>query len=110
MPRITTDARFLEAAIDLVADYTDKYLKKTNHSEENEAFSDDVPERDIFSDNTPEYEVFVEWYSMTLQHFNARLSTTLFDGMHYEVIYNGDTDELYLNVYKEVEKIRQKVY
>jgi hypothetical protein len=30
-------------------------------------------------------------------------STTLFDGMYYELTYNGDKNELYLDAYKKWE-------
>ena len=89
MAKITTDARFLVTAIELVADYTDKHLDKT--------------------DDVPEYKVFVVWYCKTLQNFKALLSTTLFDGMYYEVTYNGDKDEIYLDAYKKFENVRHLV-
>lgn len=81
--KITTDEKFLSTAIDLVADYTDEHLDK--------------------SDIKPEYKVFVVWYCKTLRNFKALLSTTLFDGMYYEVTYNGDKDEIYLDAYKKFE-------
>lgn len=81
--KIKTDAEFLDKAIDLVADYTDEHLDK--------------------SDEEPKYTVFVVWYCKTLQNFKALLSTTLFDGMYYEVTYNGDNDEIYLDAYKKFE-------
>ena len=55
------------------------------------------------SDNVPEFEVFVVWYSKTLQNHKALLSTTLFNGMYYELTYNGDKKELYLDAYKKFE-------
>ena len=54
------------------------------------------------SDNVPEFEVFVVWYSKTLQNHKALLST-LFDGMYYELTYNGDKNELYFDAYKKFE-------
>lgn len=42
------------------------------------------------SDDIPEFEVFDVWYCKTLQNHKALLSTTLFDGMYYELTYNGD--------------------
>lgn len=55
------------------------------------------------SDSTPEFEVFVVWYSKSLQNHKALLSTTLFDGMYYEVTYNGDKKEAYFDAYKKFE-------
>lgn len=42
------------------------------------------------SDNMPNFEIFVVWSCKTLQNNKALLSTTLYDGMYYELTYNGD--------------------
>lgn len=55
------------------------------------------------SDTLPEFEVFVVWSCKTLQNNKALLSTTLFDGMYYELTYNGDKKELYFDTYKKFE-------
>ena len=55
------------------------------------------------SDKIPEFEVFVVWSCKTLQNNKALLSTTLFNGMYYEITYNGDKKELYLDAYKKFE-------
>lgn len=55
------------------------------------------------SDVIPEFEVFVVWNCKTLQNNKALLSTTLFNGMYYELTYNGDKKELYLDAYKKFE-------
>ena len=47
--------------------------------------------------------VFVVWFSKTLQNFKALVSTTVSDGMYYEITYNGDKNELYLDAYKKWE-------
>lgn len=48
-------------------------------------------------------EVFIVWFSKTLQNFKALVSTTVSDGMYYEITYNGDKQELYLDAYKKWE-------
>ena len=48
-------------------------------------------------------DVFVVWYCKTLQNAKALLSTTISDGMYYELTYNGDKNELYLDAYKKWE-------
>jgi hypothetical protein len=53
------------------------------------------------SDNRPDFEIYVVWWAKTLQNWKCLLSTTLPDGMYYEVTYNGDKDELYLDAYKK---------
>ena len=59
-----------------------------------------------------EEDVFVVWLCKTLQNNKALLSTTLFDGMYYEVTYNGDKDEAYIDAYKKWEnyKIEDVIY
>ena len=53
-------------------------------------------------------DVFVVWNCKTLQNNKALLSTTLFDGMYYELTYNGDKKELYFDAYKKWENICYK--
>lgn len=55
------------------------------------------------SDEKPDFEVFVVWYSKSLQNHKALLSTTLFDGMYYELTFNGDKHQLYFDAYKKFE-------
>ena len=50
-----------------------------------------------------EDEVFIVWFSKTLQNWKALVSTTISDGMYYEVTYNGDKKETYLDAYKKWE-------
>lgn len=50
-------------------------------------------------------DVFVVWSCKTLQNFKALLSTTVPDGMYYEITYNGDKDEFYLDAYKKWENV-----
>ena len=52
-----------------------------------------------------ESEVFVVWFSKTLQNWKALVSTTISDGMYYEVTYNGDKKETYLDAYKKWENV-----
>lgn len=37
-----------------------------------------------------ESDIYVVWLAKTLQNNKALLSTNLFDGMYYEVTFNGD--------------------
>lgn len=50
-----------------------------------------------------EDDVYIVWMCKTLQNNKALASTTLFDGMYYELTYNGDRHELYLDAYKKFE-------
>ena len=48
-------------------------------------------------------DVYIVWFSKTLQNFKALVSTNVSDGMYYELTYNGDKKELYLDAYKKWE-------
>lgn len=51
-------------------------------------------------------DVYIVWFCKTLQNWKALVSTTLPDGMYYEVTYNGDKKEVYLDAYKKFENQR----
>ncbi len=69
----------------IVLDYTNEHIDKTDNVQ-------------ITLDN-----VFIVWFCKTLQNWKALVSTTLPDGMYYEVTYNGDKKEVYLDAYKKFE-------
>lgn len=70
-------------AIKLVSDYVLNHLDK--------------------SDETPVFDVYTVWKCKILQNWKFLISTTLFDGMYYELTYNGDKKEWYLDAYKKFE-------
>lgn len=74
-----------------VVEYANKHLDKTDKAEITEA------------------DVFIVWECKTLQNNKALLSTTLFDGMYYEITYNGDKHEAYIDAYKKWENFCVKV-
>ena len=82
---------FIPKAKDLVANYTNDRLDPTDKTS-------------ISSE-----DVYVVWFSKTLQNAKALLSTTLPDGMYYEVTLNGDKDEIYFDAYKKFENIKVEV-
>ena len=53
-----------------------------------------------------EENVFIVWFCKTLQNWKALVSTTVSDGMYYEVTYNGDKHETYLDAYKKWENVK----
>ena len=55
------------------------------------------------SDNIPSFDVYVVWQCKALQNWKFLLSSTLLDGMYYELTYNGDKKEWYLDAYKKFE-------
>ena len=46
-------------------------------------------------------DVYIVWFSKTLQNWKALVSTNVSDGIYYEVTYNGDKKQTYLDVYKK---------
>ena len=52
-----------------------------------------------------EEDVFIVWFCKILQNWKALVSTTVSDGMYYEITYNGDKQETYLDAYKKWENV-----
>lgn len=82
---------FLKLCKKIVKDYVNEHLDKTDNVQ-------------IAEDN-----IFVVWSCKTLQNNKALVSTTLCDGMYYELTYNGDKKEVYLDAYKKFENKAIKV-
>lgn len=53
-------------------------------------------------------DVYVVWFCKTLQNWKAMVSTTVSDGMYYEVTHNGCKNETYLDAYKKWENVTVK--
>ena len=67
-------------------------------------FNDHVDKTD--KKTITEDDVFIVWFCKTLQNWKALVSTTISDGMYYEVTHNGDKNETYLDAYKKWENVR----
>ena len=50
-------------------------------------------------------DVFVVWFCKTLQNWKALVSTTVPDGMYYEITHNGDKGETYIDAYKKWDNV-----
>ena len=50
-----------------------------------------------------DFDVLITWKSKTIQNYKYLLITTLFDHRYFELTYNGDKHEWYLDVYLEKE-------
>ena len=74
---------FDERALKIVEEYIEAHLDKT--------------------DVAPVYCIYIVWKCKTLQNYKYLISTSLPDGMYYEVTYNGDKIEWYLDAYKKFE-------
>lgn len=55
------------------------------------------------SDPIPEFEIYFVWKAKVLQNWKYLIASTLPDGMYYELTYNGDKEEWYLDAYKKFE-------
>lgn len=55
------------------------------------------------SESVPVFDVFTVWKVKALQNWKFLISSSLPDGMYYEVTYNGDKKEWYLDAYKKFE-------
>lgn len=75
---------FLILCKQIVVDYANKHIDKTDNMQ------------------IAEDDVYVVWSCKTLQNNKALLSTTLPDGMYYEITYNGDKNEAYVDAYKNL--------
>ena len=75
--------KFIEIAKALVADYAEEHIDKT--------------------DTVPLFDVFVVWSCYILGNMKALISTTISDGMYYEVTYNKAKNEIYFDAYKKFE-------
>lgn len=53
-----------------------------------------------------EENVFIVWFCKTLQNWKALVSTTVSDGMYYEITHNGDKHETYIDAYKKWENVK----
>ena len=78
----------------------DALLQKAKQTVVNH-FNDRVDKTDKFE--ITKDDVYIVWFSKTLQNWKALVSTTIPDGVYYEVTYNGDKKETYLDVYKKWE-------
>lgn len=74
-----------EKALKIVRDYIEKHLDK--------------------SDPKTEFDVYTVWKAKALQNWKYLISSTLPDGMYYELTYNGDKEEWYLDAYKKFENV-----
>lgn len=51
--------------------------------------------------NVEPQDCYFVWFSKTLQNFKAMISTDNANGKYVEVTYNGDKDELYVDLYEK---------
>lgn len=72
-------------AIEIVSAYIIQHLDKTDNV------------------NSNDFDVYIVWKAKILQNWKYLISSTLPDGMYYELTFNGDKNEWYLDAYKKYE-------
>lgn len=85
-----TNENFIEKAKNLVFEYACEHMDKAELGI-------------TFDEGVIAFNVFVVWNAYILGNIKALLSTTLPDGMYYEVTYNKAKNEVYFDAYKKVE-------
>lgn len=51
------------------------------------------------------FDTYIVWKCKTLQNWKWLLASTLPDSMYYELTYNGDKHEYYLDAYRKVQNV-----
>ena len=51
------------------------------------------------------FEVYIVWKCKILQNWKWLISSSLPDGMYYEVTFDGDKYRIYLDAYKKFENV-----
>ena len=62
-----------------------------------------IRKRNNEHDKKIKIDVYIVWKCKTLQNWKYLISTDISDGMYYELTYNGDKQEWYLDAYKKME-------
>ena len=75
-------------ALETIRSYTIEYLDKSDKD---------------YQKYVSDLNVYIVWKNKTLQNWKYLLSTNLPDSMYYELTYNGDKKEWYLDAYRKVE-------
>lgn len=77
----------------------DQFLKKAKRLVREEiAIKNSLEEWHSLGD----FQTYIVWFSKTLQNWKAFVSTSIPDGRYYEVTYNGDKQEAYIDTYEKV--------
>lgn len=48
-------------------------------------------------------DLYLVWWSKTLQNWKALISTDITNGLYYEVTFNGDKNEAYVDRYEKTD-------
>ena len=52
-----------------------------------------------------EEDLYIVWFCKTLQNWKALISTDVINGLYWEVTYNGDKNETYVDMYTKTNNI-----
>lgn len=86
--KIMSSEKFISLCKENVVKYSNEHLDKTDNM------------------SITQEDVYLVWYCKTLQNHKALISTNISDGMYYELTYNGDKNELYLDAYKKWQNVK----
>lgn len=82
---VTQSDNYVEVAKQLLVDYINSKLEVTDSFQIDDSY------------------VYVVWFSKTLGHWKALLSTSLPDRMYYELTHDGNVGETYIDAYLKVD-------
>lgn len=57
----------------------------------------------------PVFEVYVVWFVKVLQHWKALVATDRPDGKYYEITFNGDKGEAYIDEYQKIKNTTVRI-
>lgn len=83
--------KYMQICKKAVVDYFNKHVEKTDRK------------------TITEDDVYIVWVVKALQNNKVLASTNVSDGMYYELTYNGDKKEIYVDAYKKWENFVIKV-
>ena len=63
----------------------------------------------VFSHSNVDDVVYVVWYCWILENQKCLISTTIPDGKYYEITYNKERQEMYIDTYVRSENFKVEV-
>lgn len=84
-----TTEEFIKKSKEKIVDYRNEHYKNVENVK-----------------NIKKKDVKIVWISKTLRHMKGLFISHVTDGMYYELTYNGNKKELYIDVYKKEKNIK----
>lgn len=80
-----------DQARQIVKDYYNAFIAGLSESDRHQIVADE--------------DVYVVWFSKTLKNWKALVSTVNSDGLYFEVTYNGENDNIYVDQYVKAQQL-----